>query len=578
MKADAKGGASAQFTLPIDNPSPDPKETMASGKLWARAWAQALEKDRIWATRTFIATAISYYATAVGSKSELPALGTASGRLTGYPLDGVAAQTAMDIGTAAALLEPLDAGYLISAIYTAMLPDELRSRYGMYYTPPTLARRLIAMATEAGVDWSRCRVLDPACGGGAFMAPAALRMVSELKECEPALILQNVGSRLKGLEIDPFAAWMSQTFLEVALADICRAANRRLPRLVTICDSLGQEPDGDGFDLVIGNPPYGRIGLSSEMRKHYRRSLYGHANQYGVFTDLALRWAVPGGVIAYVTPTSFLAGEYFKSLRALIAREAPPAAVDFIADRKGVFEDVLQETLLATYRRNGSVEKARVHCILVETEGSARITEAGDFRLPPDPAKPWLLPRVPEHAPLIARLAAMPTRLKDWGYKVSTGPLVWNRHKDQLRTCPGRNAYPLVWAEAIAGPGRFIFRAKKKNHAPFFEVRRGDEWLTIDRPCVLLQRTTAKEQSRRLIAAELPEGFVCEHSLVVVENHLNMIRPLNGAPKVLPATLACSSQQRHRGSRLPLHQRQRRCLCLRARGSSIAFPGASQDA
>ena len=42
------------------------------------------------------------------------------------------------------------------------------------------------------------------------------------------------------------------------------------------------------------------------MRRRYRRSLYGHANQYGVFTDLALRWTVPGGVIAYVTPTSFL--------------------------------------------------------------------------------------------------------------------------------------------------------------------------------------------------------------------------------------------------------------------------------
>ena len=36
------------------------------------------------------------------------------------------------------------------------------------------------------------------------------------------------------------------------------------------------------------------------MRRRYRRSLYGHANQYGVFTDLALRWTVPGGVIAYV--------------------------------------------------------------------------------------------------------------------------------------------------------------------------------------------------------------------------------------------------------------------------------------
>lgn len=41
-----------------------------------------------------------------------------------------------------------------------------------------------------------------------------------------------------------------------------------------------------------------------------------------------------------------------------------------------------------------------------------------------------------------------------------------------------------------------------------------------------MQRTTAKEQNRRLIAAELPRAFVDEHGGVVIENHLNMIRPI----------------------------------------------------
>lgn len=58
-----------------------------------------------------------------------------------------------------------------------------------------------------------------------------------------------------------------------------------------------------------------------------------------------------------------------------------------------------------------------------------------------------------------------------------------------------------------------------------------------DSPCVLLQRTTAKEQCRRLIAAELPTAFIEEHGAVVIENHLNMIKPFNGAPRVAPAAL-----------------------------------------
>ena len=62
--------------------------------------------------------------------------------------------------------------------------------------------------------------------------------------------------------------------------------------------------------------------------------------------------------------------------------------------------------------------------------------------------------------------------------------------------------------------------------------------MVTDFPCVLLQRTTAKEQTRRLIAAELPSSFIEQHGAVVVENHLNMIKPMNGAPKVRPALLA----------------------------------------
>jgi adenine-specific DNA-methyltransferase len=55
---------------------------------------------------------------------------------------------------------------------------------------------------------------------------------------------------------------------------------------------------------------------------------------------------------------------------------------------------------------------------------------------------------------------------------------------------------------------------------------------------VLLQRTTAKEQSRRLIAASLPAAFIREHGAVVIENHLNMIRPINGTPLVPAGLLA----------------------------------------
>ena len=456
------------------------------------------------------------------------------------PVAEKAKEQAERVGIAAAGLDVPDVGYTIGALYTAMMPVAIRTQLGAYYTPPALCERLLDMATEAGVDWRTARVLDPACGGGAFLVPVARRMADSPTEGGGTKIaLDEIQHRLSGFERDPFAAWMSQVFLDAALLDLCGEAGARLRPVVRVCDSLEQIPAREGFDLVVGNPPYGRVVLSPEMRERFRRSLFGHANLYGVFTDLALRFTRPGGVIAYVTPTSFLSGEYFKALRGLLGREAPPASIDFIGERRGVFADVLQETMLATYRRGGDRAAAgKVHFISARPDGSIERANAGSFNLPEHPDGPWLMPRTQAQGVLMRRVDRLRCRLADYGYTVSTGPLVWNRHKPSLRDRPGRGRYPLVWAESVRAGGVFEFRAEKRNHKPWFEPKAKERWVVTDFPCVLLQRTTAKEQSRRLIAAELPAAFIEEHGAVVVENHLNMIKPLNGAPRVAPSALA----------------------------------------
>lgn len=452
-------------------------------------------------------------------------------------LSGAASLLAEQIGTAAAEFDAETAAYQIGLTYTSMLPVEHRGEYGIFYTPPALTARLIDQATSANVDWAKCRVLDPACGGGAFLAPIAQRIMKELAQCSPRLLLQSIGNRLHGFEIDPFGAWLSQVTLDAVLLPISRPSGLRLPVMITVCDSLRNNPPKDGFDLVIGNPPYGKAKLDVETRELYKRSLYGHANLYGLFTDFAIRQTKPGGLIAFVTPTSFLAGGYFKNLRALIGQEAPPISIDFVAARKGVFDDVLQEMALTTYRKAGEAVPVVVSEI-ISADGVTEIRETGSIVLPKDCTLPWLLPRNPNQTKLVGRLSEMPHRLVDWGYRVSTGPLVWNRHKSQLTYQAGSSRLPLIWAEAITADGEFVFRAEKKNHAPYFELAPSDQWLVTTQPCVLLQRTTAKEQSRRLIAAALPIDFLQSHGGVVIENHINMVRPITDVPKVNTAVLA----------------------------------------
>jgi adenine-specific DNA-methyltransferase len=438
-----------------------------------------------------------------------------------------------ELGTALAKLHVEDAAYEVGQLYTMFLPKDLRARRGIFYTPPALARRLIDKASNAGTNWEKAQIIDPACGGGAFLVPAALQIIRSLEGASPAMVARNLQTRLEGWEIGQYSSWLTRFFIEVAAAPITAQTGKLIDPNIRTIDSLQcSEEEFSRFDLVIGNPPFGRKRLEAETRARYSRSLYGHANLYGIFTELAVRLARQGGIVAYLTPASFLAGEYFKNLRRLLWEESPPVSLDFVESRKGVFDGVLQETVLATYRKHRKKSSAKVSAIHLDLD-RLDIANAGTFKLPKEATSPWIIARHSDDKQVVSQISKLPSRLADWGYTVSTGPLVWNRHKDQLVGRKLKNCIPIIWSESVTPDGQFQFRSEKKNHEPYFKLKGSrDTWLKESQECVLLQRTTAKEQKRRLIAAPMPSEFINRYDCVTVENHLNMIYPIVKKPAV----------------------------------------------
>lgn len=489
-------------------------------KTKAKRYAEAVKKDvsRLSVARAFCTATLAAYWTDArlsnGAKCDIRSHG-----LTLPTLTADNHRLAGKIGSLVASFPVEDAGYLIGSIYTIMLPETMRSDMGAYYTPPPMVSRLLDLSELAGADFGTCSAIDPACGGGAFLAPVAMRMVKHTTKTSAKLILEDIVARLRGIELDPFAAWMTQVLLEASLLPLCVAAKERLPQVVTVGDALKHDKMGQ-FDLVIGNPPYGRVKLDEAMRAHYARSLYGHANLYGLFTDLALRLVKRDGVIAYLTPTSFLGGQYFKALREILTNETTPIAFDFIADREGVFDDVLQETILVAYRVAKSKKAASASLIVPQGIEQASIESIGKVRVPTD-GGPWFIPRSVKDSAYVKMLSRMPARLSDFGYQVSTGQLVWNRHKPQLRQAKVNEELPIIWAESVTSAG-FGFSSERRNHAPYIELHDQPHLVTHNK-CVLLQRTTSKEQGRRLSSAVIPQSFIDQNGGVVVENHLNII-------------------------------------------------------
>lgn len=432
-----------------------------------------------------------------------------------------------------------DAVAALGRLYTQALPPEHRAGHGIFYTPPALARRLLDKAERAGHDWRTGQAVDPSCGGGAFLVEAASRMLAAMDGAEPAIALAALGSRLRGWDVDAFAAWLANTAVEAVALPLVIASGRRLGAVAEVRDALGAFEDVAGqFALVMGNPPFGKVKDTPAIRARFARSLHGHPNLYGLFTDLAAHLAKrDGGIIAYLTPASFFAGHYFKALRCTLHRHAPPVTLDLVESRKDVFADVLQEVALSTFKRGSKRRQAECAVVRAERDG-LKVQPTGTLILPSDPDAPWTVPRSADDAAFVTRMREMPARLADWGYAVSTGPLVWNRHKPRLHDAPAAGRVPVVWAEAVTQDGRFVYRATKKNHAPWFEPRGADDPNIVTRPCVLVQRTTAKEQHRRLIAAEMPAEFIARHGRVTVENHLNMVLPIAAKPKLPVSAVA----------------------------------------
>jgi adenine-specific DNA-methyltransferase len=430
----------------------------------------------------------------------------------------------------------------LGRLYTHALPDKCRSDLGAHYTPPALVARLLDAAERAGHTWLTSTAIDPSCGGGAFLVEAALRISKAMCDSDPTMVLTAVSARLRGWDIDPFACWLAQLAVETALLPFVIKSSKRLPRVVECKDAVKVFEAAKGqFDLVMGNPAFGKVKKTSEMGRKFGRSLYGHPNMYGIMTDIAIHLAKPAnGVIAFLTPTSFLGGDYFRNLRRTLTKEAPPVSIDIVESRRDVFNDVLQEVALGCYRRGAG--NGNVDCSLVHVEsGGLRIERTGTMAVPMRFEEPWILPRAAEDAALVQRLAQMPTRLRDWGYRVSTGPLVWNRHKSRLHADYALGRYPVIWAEAIAPDGRFSLQAAKSNHcdrAWFAPAKKASDPNLVRKRCVIAQRTTAKEQSRRIVCAVLPQEVIVEYGAVAVENHLNMFIPIGDSPPVPLTSLA----------------------------------------
>jgi len=346
-----------------------------------------------------------------------------------------------------------------------------RKKNGVYYTPEWAVNLLVKLTMDPWLDTARAeaglpapedatpptvaalrayetrlrtiRIVDPACGSGAFLISAFRRLLDErlalarqiaeleagpgiaLAVLEGELIAEILSNSIYGVDLNPssveiakLALWLHSARADRPLSSLnhtLRSGNSLvgpdfwtggrpddpvLRERVGAFDWAAAYPElglgaGGGFDIVLGNPPYVKRqhleAAAPEVAAYlmaergddtYRSARTANFDLYLPFFEKGLRLLGPGGRMGYIAPSVWAISQYGEGLRGIVrAGRSLERWVDFKSHQ--VFEDVTTYTALQVFAKVPT-EGVRI-ALAPAGEGQASDVDWAD----PGLAVPW---------------------------------------------------------------------------------------------------------------------------------------------------------------------------------------------
>ena len=425
--------------------------------------------------------------------------------------------------------------------YAAAKSDQHRKGHGLYLTP---VRAADFMAERIQASGDRLRMLDPAAGAGVLCC-AAVEVITARKRA-PELI------ELVAYEVDAeLTAPLSAVFRHLTEWCLVERGVRVATRIeatdfvmahaeaLRLLGGLIPYDSGDqGFDIVISNPPYFKIGKADPRAVAASSVVHGQPNIYALFMAVSAALLRDGGDFIFITPRSFTSGLYFRQFRATFFDMIRPMHVHVFGSRREAFsrDEVLQENVILAGTRRDRWHRDDPKAVLV-VSSSRGVVDIGkaDRRAAPmraalaseTPDRVLRLPASDEDGRVLALVDSWPSTLHSLGLDISTGPVVPFRATtlvDREGRVPHTHV-PLLWMNHVRA---MQVTWPLNRHKPEYIRRRGAEALLVpNRNYVLMRRFSAKEEARRLAAAPYIAGDFAIPE-VGLENHLNYVHRPDG--------------------------------------------------
>lgn len=305
-----------------------------------------------------------------------------------------------------------------------------------------------------------------------------------------------------------------------------------------LAPSVWDRPRTESFTHAILNPPYAKIGASSQTRQLLQRMGLETTNLYTGFLAAAALLLKPEGEMVSITPRSFCNGTYFRPFRKLFLEVMSLCQIHVFESRSRVFSDdaVLQETIILHARKQAIQNET----VLVTASHGADDDWELWHRLPygevvrPDDSERFIRILPDADSQQISRqMGQFHCTLEDLGISVSTGRVVDFRVREFLREMPSPDAVPLIYPVNFAGT-RIEYPVSGKKPQAIVDAPQTQKLLVPDGHYVLCKRFSSKEEKRRIVAAVYRAG-VLGGDRVGFENHINYFHQNGGG---LDETLA----------------------------------------
>ena len=229
------------------------------------------------------------------------------------------------------------------------------------------------------------KILDPACGSGAFLNQALEYLIKEHKQLQNDLALMGdlfssytveesvLEHNLYGVDINEDAVEIARLSLWLRTAqrgraltnlnDKIKCGNSLIDDKNVVQNAFVWEEEfkevfeNGGFDVVIGNPPYGATLNKEEKDYFYSKfeTVEYQLDTYTLFMEKAHKILKTNAKLAFIVPSTWLTMFYFKTLRKYLIENS--YFENLLLFRYQVFEDVTAETSILTLTKNKEINE-----------------------------------------------------------------------------------------------------------------------------------------------------------------------------------------------------------------------------